>query len=264
MAKILIVDDSSTIRNLLRGILTSVGHQVVGEADTGVKAYMEYVRLKPDVVTMDLDMPTMNGLTAISKILAPFPDARFLVISAVEQRNVIEEALERGARGFLLKPFTEAQVETAISSIMKQPFSTSEFREKVRRHRRSQKKETQADGAIDEVISPYNLERASDGSVQIEINSDFSLGSCAALGLETKFVCQGDVRGMRFNFGLTPRIESRALVALNTLMHALRQTCGGVTVVIGNEKLARQIREQNEENGKLQFLALLTDESRKI
>lgn len=72
MAKILIVDDSQTIRRLLKDMLTSAGHYVVGEADNGVKGYMEYVRYKPDIVTMDLDMPTMNGLTAMSKILAPF------------------------------------------------------------------------------------------------------------------------------------------------------------------------------------------------
>lgn len=173
LAKILIVDDSSTIRRLLRDMLGSAGHQVVGEADTGVKAYTEYVRLKPDVVTMDLGMPTMNGLAAMSKILAPFPEARFLVISAMEQRKVIEEALERGARGFLLKPFTAAQVCEAVASVMKQSFSTSEFREKARRFRRSQKTDSQTDTTIAEVVSPYNLEKLSDGSIRIEINPDF-------------------------------------------------------------------------------------------
>ncbi|MHC1758714.1 MAG: response regulator [Negativicutes bacterium] len=263
MAKILIVDDSPTIRRLLRDMLTSAGHHVAGEADTGVKGYMEYVRLKPDIVTMDLDMPTMNGLTAMSKILAPFPEARFLVISAVEQRSVIEEALERGARGFLLKPFTEKQVADAISSIMKQNFSTSEFRQKVRSHRRKQNKEIQTEEVIAEVISPYNLERGSDGAMRIKINLNFSLASCAALGLETKFVCQEANSGLRFDFGGTARIDSRALVAINNLMHTLHQTCGGVTVFIENEKLARQIQEENAKNGNLTFLALLSEESSK-
>lgn len=263
MAKILIVDDSPTIRRLLKDMLKSAGHHVVGEADTGVKGYMEYVRLKPDIVTMDLDMPTMNGLTAMSKILAPFPEARFLVISAVEQRSVIEEALERGARGFLLKPFTEKQVADAIDSVMKQNFSTSEFRQKVRSHRRKQNNEIQTDEVIDEVISPYNLERESDGALRIKINPDFSLASCAALGLETKFVCQETNRGIRVDFGGTARIDSRALVALNNLMNALHQTCGGVTVFAGNEKLARQIQDDNEEKNNLSFLALLLEESQK-
>ena len=262
MVKILIVDDSTTIRLLLRDMLTAAGHQVIGEADTGVKAYMEYVRLKPDVVTMDLGMPTMNGLTAMSKILAPFPDARFLVISAVEQKNVIEEALERGARGFLLKPFTEPQVVEAITSVMKQPFTTNEFREKVRRHRRTKKGDSQPEDVIEEVISPYNLERASDGVIRIEINSRFSIGSCAALAMETHSISEKS--GMRFDFGDIARLDVQALIALNSLMNELNQTCGGVTAVAENDKLARQIQNEHEEKGNLPFLALLIEENRKI
>jgi DNA-binding NarL/FixJ family response regulator len=262
MAKILIVDDSATIRCLLRDILTAAGHQVTSEADTGVKAYMEYVRLKPDVVTMDLGMPTMNGLTAMSKILAAFPDARFLVISAVEQKNVIEEALARGARGFLLKPFTDSQVAEAITSVMKQPFTTDEFREKVRRHRRIQIKDSQTDEAIVDVISPYNLAKASDGPLRIEINSRFSMGSCAALSMETKSVCQGEYPGLRFEFGKIPRLDIRALIAINTLMNELHQTCGGVTVSVENEQLTRQIQDEEKANGTLNFLSLLLEEGR--
>ena len=264
LARILIVDDSTTIRRLLLDMLVSAGHQVVGEADTGVKAYTEYVRLKPDIVTMDLGMPTMNGLAAMSKILAPFPEARFLVISAMEQRMVIEEALERGARGFLLKPFTASQVCDAVASIMKQPFSTSEFREKARRFRRSQKTDSQTDTTIAEVLSPYNVEKLSDGSMRIEINPDFSLGSCAALALETKYECQGQCSGVKFDFGGTARLDGKALSALNRLMNELHQTCGGVTALVPNEKLARQIQDNQEADGQLSFLALLVEEARKI
>ncbi|NMC33331.1 MAG: response regulator [Veillonellaceae bacterium] len=264
VARILVVDDSTTIRRLLRDMLTTAGHQVVGEADTGVKAYTEYVRLKPDIVTMDLGMPTMNGLAAMSKILAPFPEARFLVISAMEQRQVIEEALERGARGFLLKPFTESQVKEAVSSIMKQPFNTAEFRERARRYRRSQKNESQADTAVVEVISPYNVERAPDGAIRVEINPHFSVGSCAALALETKFECQAACPGVRFDFGGTGRLERKALAALNRLMHELHQTCGGVTAVIPNDKMVRQIQDDHASDGQLKFLALLVDETQKI
>ena len=263
MAKILIVDDSPTIRRLLKDMLVSAGHYVVGEADTGVKGYMEYVRLKPDIVTMDLDMPTMNGLTAMSKILAAFPEARFLVISAVEQRNIIEEALERGARGFILKPFSDKQVAGAIASIEKQTFSTTEFRQKVRSHRRKQNTDNKTDEVIAEVLSPYNLERGADGALRIKINAGFSLASCAALGLETKYECQEVNRGIRFDFGGTARIDTRALVALNNLMQTLHQTCGGVTVSLENEKLVRQIQDDNEEKTSLSFLALLMEECRK-
>ncbi|HWR29724.1 MAG TPA: response regulator [Negativicutes bacterium] len=264
MAKILIVDDSTTIRVLLRDTLTAAGHHVIGEADTGVKAYIEYVRLKPDVVTMDLDMPTMNGLAAMSKILAPFPDARFLVVSAIGQKNIIEEALERGARGFLLKPFTEEQVAEAVVSVMKQPFTTSEFREKVRRHRRTLKGDAKADETVDEVVSPYNLVMAGNGELRVEINAHFSKDSCAALALESKYLCQEKATRLTFDFGSIARIDIQALVALNALMNELYQTCGGVTAIAGNEKLVHQIQDEHDENGKLPFLLLLMEEGRKI
>lgn len=264
MAKILIVDDSTTIRVLLRDMLTAVGHQVVGEADTGVKAYMEYVRLKPDVVTMDLDMPTMNGLAAMSKILAPFPEARFLVVSAIGQKKIIEEALERGARSFLLKPFTEGQVAEAIKSVMNQPFTTSEFREKVRWHRRKQKSDAQVEEVVNEVISPYNLEKLWTDSYQVVIHSSFSAGSCAALAVETKCLCQGEASGWVFDFGAIARLDKPALVALNSLMDELHQDCGGVTAVAANEKLVRQIQDEQDTNGNLSFLLLLLEECRKI
>ncbi len=264
MARILVVDDSTTIRRLLRDMLTGAGHQVVGEADTGVKAYTEYVRLKPDIVTMDLGMPTMDGLAAMSKILAPFPEARFLVISAMEQRQVIEEALERGARGFLLKPFTEPQVKEAVASILKQPFSTTEFREKARRYRSSKKNESQADNAFAEVFSPYNVERAANGSIRIEINPHFSVGSCAALALETKFECQAVCPGVKFDFGGTGHLDRKALAALNKLMYELHQTCGGVTAIIPNDKMVRQIQDDHAADGQLTFLALLVEETQKI
>ncbi len=158
MARILIVDDSPTIRQMLRDILTRAGHEIVGEAENGVKGYLEYVRLKPDIVTMDLGMPMMNGLVAMSKILAPFPDARFVAISAMEERKVVLEALQRGARGFLLKPFSEEQVVEAIASILKQPFST-----------RNIGKECAGTGRpnlgmrsrqLEEIRSPFDMERA--------------------------------------------------------------------------------------------------------
>lgn len=165
MARILIVDDSPTIRRMLHDILIKAGHEIAGEANTGVKGYLEYIRCNPDLVTMDLGMPTMNGLTAMSKILAPFPNARFIVISAVEEKAVVLEALQRGARGFLLKPFTEQQVVEAVSSILKQTVSTTEFRDKVSRHRRTHLNETDNAAMLEEVHSPFDMEKATDGAL---------------------------------------------------------------------------------------------------
>ena len=260
MAKVLIVDDSSTIRRMLHDILAKAGHEIVGEANTGVKGYLEYVRCKPDIVTMDLGMPTMNGLTAMSKILAPYPDARFVVISAVEEKKIVLEALQRGARGFLLKPFTEQQVLEAVSSVLSQPFSTNEHREKVRMYRRYKMGYNDEETNGDEVHSPFDMEKAADGILQVAIHGNFSLGSLAALAVEAKVFCAEERSGLRFDFGQIASLDSRVLLALNTLLYELHQSCGGVTAMVGNDRLSRQVLEEHETTGKLEFLSLLLAE----
>jgi DNA-binding NarL/FixJ family response regulator len=260
VARILIVDDSPTIRRMLYDILVKAGHEIVGEANTGVKGYLEYVRCKPDIVTMDLGMPTMNGLTAMSKILAPYPDARFVVISAVEEKAVVLEALQRGARSFLLKPFKEQQVLEAVSSVLKQTVSTGEFREKVRRHRRAHFSEPDDRQMVEEVHSPFDLETAADGSLHVLIHPSLSLASIAALAVEVKAFCASERPGIRFNLAEVPKLDRPVLVALDSFMVELHQNCGGVKVLAGNEKLILMVKDEQSATGKLSFFSLLLDE----
>jgi len=260
VARILIVDDSPTIRRMLHDILETAGHEIVGEANTGVKGYLEYVRCKPDLVTMDLGMPTMNGLTAMSKILAPYPDARFVVISAVEEKAVVLEALQRGARNFLLKPFTEQQVLETVSSVLKQTVSTGEFREKVRRHRRAYFGETEESKLVEEVHSPFDMEKAADGSLHVVIHPNLSLASLAALAIEVKAYCASERPGVRFNLAEVPKLDRAVLAALDSFMVELHQNCGGVKVLAGNEKLILLVKDEQAATGKLSFFALLLDE----
>ena len=111
MARILIVDDSLVQRKILRKFVVSLGHTVVGEAASGSQAFVEYTKLKPDLVTMDLTMDGDDGAEAIDKIIAEFPEARIIVVSARQESEVILDALERGARHFLIKPISEEKVK---------------------------------------------------------------------------------------------------------------------------------------------------------
>ena len=260
MARILIVDDSPTIRRMLHDILVKAGHEIVGEANTGVKGYLEYVRSQPDLVTMDLGMPTMNGLTAMSKILAPYPDARFIVISAVEEKTVVLEALQRGARGFLLKPFSEQQVLEAVASILKQTVSTSEFREKVRKHRRTQLGETEDAAMVEEIHSPFDMEKLADGALSVIVHPNLTINSLAALAVEVRAYCSAERPGIRFNLAEVTKLDRKVLAALDSLMVELHQNCGGVKVIAGNEKLILLVKDEQSATGKLAFISLLLDE----
>jgi len=106
---VLIVDDAAFMRMMIRNILAADGY-VVHEAVNGRDAVEKYVALHPDLVTMDITMPEMDGLEAIRRIRQQDPDARVLVVSAMGQQQLIVEALESGALDFVVKPFQPAKV----------------------------------------------------------------------------------------------------------------------------------------------------------
>jgi len=116
MARILVVDDAAFMRMMLRDILVSHGHEVVDEAADGNQAVERYQECKPDLVTMDLTMPNVDGIQAIKKIRAVDPDARIIVCSAMGQQAMVMEAIQAGAKDFIVKPF---QIERVISAVDK-------------------------------------------------------------------------------------------------------------------------------------------------
>ncbi|CAH2713154.1 Chemotaxis protein CheY [Neobacillus rhizosphaerae] len=119
LAKILIVDDTKLMREKLNQIINKNNHEVAGEADNGNKAIQLYRELKPDLVTMDITMPEMSGLEATKVIRGEFPDARIIMCSAMGQHKIIVEAIEAGAKDFILKPFDDCQVIEAINRALK-------------------------------------------------------------------------------------------------------------------------------------------------
>ncbi len=118
MANILIVDDSRTSRRILRGILESVGHTIVGEAKDGQEGYNMYVEHKPDLVTMDITMPVMTGIEALKKIKADYPDAKVIMVSAAGQQHNMIEAVQSGAAEFISKPFEPSEIERVIGVVL--------------------------------------------------------------------------------------------------------------------------------------------------
>ncbi|OIK10999.1 two-component system response regulator [Bacillus sp. MUM 116] len=119
MARILIVDDKSLMRNTLKTILNKTEHVVVGEAETGLEAVQLYKELKPDLVTMDITMPEMSGIDAIKSIRQDFPEARVIMCSAMGQQKIIMEAIEAGAKDFIVKPFDDCRVMEALNRALK-------------------------------------------------------------------------------------------------------------------------------------------------
>jgi two-component system chemotaxis response regulator CheY len=117
MKKVLVIDDATFMRLAIRRILERNGFVVVGEAENGHKGYEKYMELKPDIVSMDITMPEMNGIECLKKIKDSDSKASVIMITAMGQESMLREAIMSGAKGFIVKPFKEETVLSAFNKI---------------------------------------------------------------------------------------------------------------------------------------------------
>lgn len=108
--RVLIVDDALFIRNALKMMLENNGFEVAGLAENGVEGINKYQSLKPDIVTMDITMPVMDGIQALREIVKLDPNATVIMVSAMGQESAVRESVIAGAKSFIVKPFKEEQV----------------------------------------------------------------------------------------------------------------------------------------------------------
>jgi two-component system chemotaxis response regulator CheY len=120
MARIMIVDDSLTMRMTLRKILEKAGHEVAGEAINGEQAILNYPKYQPDLVTMDITMPGLGGIETIKCIIESNPAANIIVVSALGQKNIVFDALQNGAKNYVSKPITEDKILGVIKLVLEQ------------------------------------------------------------------------------------------------------------------------------------------------
>ncbi|SFB23259.1 response regulator [Clostridium frigidicarnis] len=118
MARVLIVDDAAFMRMMLKDILEKNGFEIVGEASNGLKAVEIYKAEKPDVVTMDITMPDMDGIEAVKEIKAFDPAAKVIMCSAMGQQTMVMDAIRAGAKDFIVKPFQADRVIDAIRKVL--------------------------------------------------------------------------------------------------------------------------------------------------
>lgn len=118
MGRILIVDDTLFMRTLLKNILFSGGHDIVGEAGDGDEAITKYQELKPDLVTMDVVMPKVNGIEALKGIKSFDPNAKVVMCTAVGQEQMVKLAIKTGAKGYIIKPFQAPKVLEEIKNVL--------------------------------------------------------------------------------------------------------------------------------------------------
>ncbi len=120
--RVLICDDAEFMRTLIKDVLTKGGYEIVGEAANGEEAVAKYKMLKPDLVTMDIVMPVKSGIDALKEIIAYDPNAKVVMCSALGQEILVMDAIEAGAKDFIVKPFTEENVLEVIGKVLESEF----------------------------------------------------------------------------------------------------------------------------------------------
>lgn len=115
---VLVCDDAMFMRTMISEILVQAGYQIVGQAESGAEAVRKYHELKPDLVTMDIVMPEMGGIDAVREIVRGDPHARILMCSAMGQQALVVEAIQAGAKDFVVKPFQPARVIEAVQRLL--------------------------------------------------------------------------------------------------------------------------------------------------
>ena len=116
--RVLLVDDAAFMRMMLKNILVGAGYEVAGEGENGAKAVELYKTLKPDLVIMDIIMPEMGGIDAVREIVKINPAAKVLMCSSMGQQALVVEAIQAGAKDFIVKPFQPANVLDALKKVM--------------------------------------------------------------------------------------------------------------------------------------------------
>ncbi|HHX77617.1 MAG TPA: response regulator [Firmicutes bacterium] len=116
--RILVTDDTAFMRMTLKNILQKNGYEIAGEAEDGIQAVEKYQQIKPDLVTMDITMPNMDGITAIKEIMKIDSNAKIVVCSAMGQKSLVIDALSAGAKDFIVKPFQPDRILDAVRRVL--------------------------------------------------------------------------------------------------------------------------------------------------
>ncbi len=123
LASVLLIDDNDVMRSLLRGMLRGEDYEVVGEARNGDQGFEMALRLQPDIICLDIDMPVKNGIEVLPALREKLPAARIFMITGHTERSMVQAAIEGGASGYIVKPFNAAKVLDTLAATAEKPKS---------------------------------------------------------------------------------------------------------------------------------------------
>ncbi len=232
MARVMIVDDSAVMRMNLKKILTEAGHEVVAEAQNGKIACTLYEKHQPDFVTMDITMPVMSGVDATEAITKQFPDAKIIMISALNQKKMVFDALKNGAKHYIIKPIDKMKVLSIVNEVL----ATEDVQQPA------PKKQEEAPA---EQVERFEIENI-DGIFYLRIREGFNDQDMAKLAQAMLGLLFIKPLNMRFDFGSIDRMEDHLLNHLMDYVKQIRDGGGDYASIAQSEHLQQILREKEE------------------
>ncbi|WP_125154764.1 response regulator [Clostridium rectalis] len=229
MANVLVVDDSAIMRVNIRSILKSGGHNVVAEAENADQAYFEYKKFRPELITMDVNMPGMNGIDATKKIIKKFPEAKVIIVSSLEQKNLVVDALEAGAKHYVLKPITSEKLLERIDQVlnaMPERVEKKSLDDELTRIKKGKK---------------YFKIKNNKGVFVIEINSDMNLSGLKLIDEAIYGLLFVEPLNIVFDFGDIEAIDMTTYNGIVQLTKRLYEAKAAVRIIVRNKQLAKFI-----------------------
>lgn len=241
MASVLVVDDSAIMRINIKSILSEAGHTVVAEADSGSQAFIEYQKFKPDLITMDVNMPGITGIEATKKILKSYPEANIIIVSSLEQKNQVVDALEAGAKHYVLKPITPEKLLERINYVLEGgPKSEKSDNDE-------QVEEEKIEEKIEEIIEPFSITNKL-GVFIVKINSNMTLEDVQLLNKVAEGISYIKPLSLIFDFN---DLESLEMNVYNFLVDAIKKLFdveAVIKIIVKNKGLSKFIMHNTINN----------------
>lgn len=226
MARILIVDDSTVMRKNLHTIFTSNGHEVVGEAADGIQAVLLYSKLKPDLVTMDITMPKMTGVEVVKRIVDKDSSAKIIMVSALNQKQMVFEALKNGAKHYIIKPIDSSQLLGVVNEVLM--YNIEDMLEKKLK--------------TVEIKDGFKIENI-DGKFIIYFNEYLNIKDHIRLETAVKGLLFIRPINITFDFGALEDISVEILLPILRISNRIKTAGGNLEYMTTSDKLREKISE---------------------
>ena len=247
MANVLVVEDSFVMRKKIISVLTHHGHTIIGEAKTGAQAFEKYAQCRPDIVTMDINLPDsfgvkMDGVETVKKIMSEFQEAKIVMISAIGQKSMVLSAIQSGAKNYIVKPFEDDKFIEVINKVLgirsyKKSVSILDESESIKKINAIIKPE---------VGMPFSINVKND-IFMIKINKNFDNNCTCFLNTAVQGLLFVEMLNVIVDFDLVEDIEDSVIDDVLELLSLLGQSNGSIRYFSGSEKLIQLINKRKSD-----------------